>query len=456
MPRKRTSEPKLSTSKKGRKASSSNINLIRSELSLFDEPPFDVSLSNSFHAEHYPVNSVSDRTSPITFYIQGSDQHYLDFRESRLYVRGKIVHEDGKPMVKADIMAPINNFLHSMFSQCTIWLNETQITPPNMYYAYRAYIDMLLGYGKEYKKSQALCNMYFREKDVENSDSTVEDGFKLRFETVKESQTFEMYGRPHTDLFLQTRYLIPGIDVRIQFERSTDNFCLFGPANATNQKFKLELEEVILYIKKHLILPSLAVAHLKQWESGTPISYPIKKVEIKAFSVATGSMQVVNENLLTGQVPDRLIIGIVNSQNLHGTQQTNPFVFKDFNLNYINVSIDGDQVSGRPIDLDFTEKSPKFMRAYLNIFDSLGYTDCDVGIDLTLEEFKKGKQLYVFQLRPLTESFTLPRYGNVKIELKWNPGTTCPLSVLCYVEYQSVLYIDNTKSVYYKDYSISN
>lgn len=165
-------------------------------------------------------------------------------------------------------------------------------------------------------------------------------------------------------------------------------------------------------------------------------------------------MQVVNENLLTGQIPDRVIIALVNSQNLHGTQTTNPFVFTDNNLTYINVSVDGDQVSGRPLDLSFSEKTPKYMRAYYNIFDGLGYTDCDVGLDLDPNEFRNGKQLYVFQLRPLTETFTAPKYGNVKIELKWNPGTDHPLTVLCYAEYQAVLYIDNTKSIYYKDYSV--
>jgi hypothetical protein len=152
----------------------------RSEIELFQEPPFDVSLLNSFQVEHYPVNTVSDKTSPITFTIQGSDQHYMDLRNSRIYVRGKIVRENGTAMEAADVTCPTNTFLHSMFSQCTIWLNETQITPANMYYGYRAYIDMLLGYGKEYKKSQAQCSMYFREKSVSNTDAAVEDGFKHR------------------------------------------------------------------------------------------------------------------------------------------------------------------------------------------------------------------------------------------------------------------------------------
>lgn len=296
MPRKRSDNNVVTKPQiKRRKSVSSlskKLNLIRSELCLFDEPPFDVSLVNSFFVEHYPLNTVSDRSSPITFYVQGGDQHYIDLRECRLYVRGKIVKGDGKSLSNTDIIAPVNNFLHSMFSQCTVWLNETQITPPNMYYGFRAYIDMLLGYGKEYKKSQAQCNFYFREKDVNNTDHTKEDGFKQRFERIKESKTFELYGRPHLDIFLQNRFMIPGIDLRLQFERASDDFCLFGPSNKSDQKFRVDLEEVVFYVKKHQVLPSIALTNLQQWEAGSPFAYPMKKVEVKTFSVATGILSM--------------------------------------------------------------------------------------------------------------------------------------------------------------------
>jgi len=127
-----------------------NISLIRSELSLLEEPPYDVSLTNSFIVEHYPVNAVNDKSVPIQFHIPGSDNQFIDLRDTRIHVRGKILLVDGKPIADTDIVAPVNIFLHSLFSQCIVWLNENQITPPNMYYPYRAYIDMLLGYGKEF------------------------------------------------------------------------------------------------------------------------------------------------------------------------------------------------------------------------------------------------------------------------------------------------------------------
>jgi hypothetical protein len=455
MPRK-SMDSSASVIKKPRKTKnvlSHNYNLVRSELSLFDEPPVDVSIINSYYSEYFPLNAVSDKSSPIQFFVPGSDQHYVDLRETRLFVRGKIVRVNGSALAVDEVVAPINNLLHSLFSQCTISLNETQITSPNMYYAFRAYLETLLGYGKEFKKSQAQCAMYFRDKDVENTDATVEDGYKKRYDLCKESKTFELYGRPHADLFMQNRYLIPGVDMRISFERSTDDFCIFAP-NAAANKYKIELEEVLLHIKRHIILPSLVVNNFRLWEQGNKVCMPMRKVEVKAFSIPTGSMQIINENLLSGQLPDRIILCLVNSQWWHGTQVSNPFVFKGYNLSYINVSLDTDQITSRPFELDFSDTQPRYMRAYYNIFDTLGYSDCDVGLDMTLDEFKNGKQFYTFQLRHLTDNFLTPKYGSVKIELKFKPGTTVPLTVLCYAEYQSVLYVDSSKNIYFKDYSV--
>ena len=430
----------------------SHFNFIRSEIALFDEPPTDVTIKNSYFSEYFPVNSVSDRSTPIQFYIQGTNQLYIDLREVRIYLRAKMVKADGTDLAATDLVAPVNNLLHSLFQQCTVSLNETNITPPTTYYGYRAYIETLLAYSREYKKSISQAAMYYREKNVLNTSVTVEDGYKSRHNLCKNSWSFELYGRPHSDIFMQNRYLIPGIDMRVTFERAPDDFCIFAPAG-TAGKFKIEIEEVALHVRKHAILPSLMIDQYKIWESGRPMVYPIRKVDIKSFSIPTGSMQIVNENLITGHLPNRIILCLINSQNLHGTQTTNPFVFRDHNLVYINVSVDGDQINTRPYELDFSEEHPRFLRAYHNIFEALGYSDCDVGLDMTTEEFKNGKQLYLYQLSNLTEAFTTPKYGCVKIELKFNPATAAPLVVLCYAEYESTLYIDSQKSVYFKDYS---
>jgi len=52
--------------------------------------------------------------------------------------------KDGTNLTATDYTAGINNFLHSLFSQCIISLNGTQITQATELYNYRVYIDTLL------------------------------------------------------------------------------------------------------------------------------------------------------------------------------------------------------------------------------------------------------------------------------------------------------------------------
>jgi len=67
----------------------------------------------------------------------------------KLLIRGKLIKKDGTDLAETDCTAGINNLLHSLFSQCTISLNGTQITQATELYNYRAYLESLLTYGND-------------------------------------------------------------------------------------------------------------------------------------------------------------------------------------------------------------------------------------------------------------------------------------------------------------------
>ena len=46
--------------------------------------------------------------------------------------------------------------------------------------------------------------------------------------------------------------------------------------------------------------------------------YPIRRSEIKTFSIPKSNMQTVKENLFSGKLPRRLVIGLLDSQALTG------------------------------------------------------------------------------------------------------------------------------------------
>jgi hypothetical protein len=87
-----------------------------------------------------PVQHAIQKTNVVVYKpiapIVQSDQEFLIPADSDMYVDpdikvnicGKFTKADGSELASADCTAGANNFLHSLFSHCTIDLNGVNIT----------------------------------------------------------------------------------------------------------------------------------------------------------------------------------------------------------------------------------------------------------------------------------------------------------------------------------------
>ncbi|XP_035711349.1 uncharacterized protein F54H12.2-like [Folsomia candida] len=260
------------------------VNFVRSETDLLSEPGCDLTLSSSNRVDYHPITNIQDRSTPLTFIIQGNDLQYIDFSETQLYVRCKIVDSKGAAQTSSNI-APVNNFLHSMIHQVTILLNDVQITPPSTLYPYKAFMETFLSFGKEYTKTQAQAALYSKEIEPTTDDA----GWISRESLSHNSKVFEMRGKLRCDIFNQNRYLIPGVDVKIVLNRSPDNFCLLGKtptAGSTLDQAQVHIVEAKLVVQKHTLFPSITLTHLKLLDKGQPACYPMRRGDIKSFSLS--------------------------------------------------------------------------------------------------------------------------------------------------------------------------
>ena len=101
-----------------------------------------------------PAHGLSRLGGPIEFLIPGSGDDYLDLPNTMLHVQAKVTRADGADLDLADSVGPVNNWLHSLFSQVDVYLNGTLVTPSTNTYAYRVYIETLLSYGTDDKVTQ--------------------------------------------------------------------------------------------------------------------------------------------------------------------------------------------------------------------------------------------------------------------------------------------------------------
>ena len=106
------------------------------------------------------MTTVAD-DSPIEFDISGTGEDYIDFGNTMLYVKAKVTALDGTNPPADAAFGPVNLFLHSLFSQVDISLNDTLITASTNTYPYRAMMETLLNFCGDAKSSQLTSALYY-------------------------------------------------------------------------------------------------------------------------------------------------------------------------------------------------------------------------------------------------------------------------------------------------------
>ncbi|GFW51141.1 uncharacterized protein F54H12.2 [Trichonephila clavipes] len=276
---------------------------VKSELELFNLPGTQTVIQAGQWKQFHPLSKVFDN-APVEFNISGSAEVYIDLNQTQLYVKAKIVKMDNTPITKDDTIGPVNLFLHSLFSQVDVSLNDHVVSNSSNTYPYRSYIETLLNHGYNGKTSQLTSELFYKDSD---------DGLKKRTDFFKESATVDRIGCIHSDLFHQGRLLLNLVDLKIKLIRSKPEFCLQG-----SEGFKVVLDHLSLFIRKVRV----------NWSCES--------------------------------------IGCVDNEAFHRAFSKSPYEFKHFNLNFIGVYVDGQPVPHNPLELDFSKD--QYIRAYQTLF----------------------------------------------------------------------------------------
>ena len=208
-----------------------------------------------------------DSGGPIEFLIPGSGDDYLDFANTMLHVQVKVTRANGDDLDLADPVGPVNNWLHSLFSQVDVYLNGTLVTPSTNTYAYRAYIETLLSYGTDAKDTQLTGQLWHKDTATRMDAVDIVDGaasnagFVARRDNIVRSRVVDLIGRLHVDMFMQDKFLINGVDVKIRLVRSKAAFARMAGGN--NPDYRITIVNATLFAKKATLNPTVQMAHTR-------------------------------------------------------------------------------------------------------------------------------------------------------------------------------------------------
>ena len=155
---------------------------------------------------------------------------------------------------------------------------------------------------------------------------------------------------------------------------------------------------------------------------------------------------LTHDNLFLGQLPKRIVLGLVDSRAFNGDSSLNPYNFQHCNLNYFAVHLDG-QVPWAPFQPSFSGSS--YIRAFYTQFTGGDGISSDTGNAIGREQFVNGHALYCLDLTPYFSSscghhFSVTKSGNLRLELGFEVALS---NVLVYSEFDNVIEIDKVRKV---------
>ena len=97
---------------------------VKTGLDLFSVPPTQTAVEEGQFVEFHPLSSLLP-LAPVEFTISGGGAQCLDLNNTYLHGRAKIT----QALAENTDVAPINYWLHTLFSQVDVSLNDTLISP---------------------------------------------------------------------------------------------------------------------------------------------------------------------------------------------------------------------------------------------------------------------------------------------------------------------------------------
>ena len=467
----------------------------KSEVDLFRVPPTQQSLERGRWIDYAPISSVENPNSAITFLIAGTDE-YIDLSKTILTVTGKITRKDGTSKLDGNDqsnVAPVNNFLHSLFRQVDVYLNGKQVTPAMGTYAYRSYIETLLNYDVSAKQSQFSSALYYKDTagqmdkvgalqssktinyklagatnaDVGNNDSfklytpaSGNVGFAKRHQFIKGGNRFVLSGPIFSDIFMTDRLLLNMMDLKVVLNHSSDAFSLMD-LNDPAIEPKVQLTDVVLTVRKVKVDQSVSDG-VERMLKQTPALYPIRRVECKILTIPASVPNIRQDNIFSGIIPNSFVVGLVDAST--GEYDKNPYNFQHFGVTSVSLTANGQEIPFKLLTLKYpgdengkidpaTDTELDFDEAYNTLFSGTGKIYSNAGLDITREDYPGGYALYAFDLTPdmckSADYFNTVQRGSLTLALTFGSSHAHAIGMVCYGDFENIIRIDSERNAIY-------
>ena len=423
----------------------------QSSLQLFQVPPVETGTEKIEFIEYRPVGQLS-RGSPIEFNISGAGQDYISLKDTRLYIKARILKESGAdfvPVTDLESVAFVNLPLQSIWRNVEVTLQQQVISPDvSTSYAYKAICNVLLANDIGAKQTQLQSQLYYKDSAGYMDETDVESGANIgltqRWSHTKDGHAVCMEGPIYCDILQQDRLLLNGVEVGIKFHPASARFALMSNSELTN--YHIDIVDAVLKVCKVKTSSGILVGHDIMLQK-QPAIYPFMRSEIKTFSIAAGLYNFSCDDLFLSRVPSQMLVMLTSAEGFSGSYKRNPFNFSNYNLNYLCFEVDGNPIPHAALQPNYDNGN--YVSSFLSLFTGNDKYGKDEGIMISRQDFPLGYTMYLLDIdgKRSTDYVNLVKHGHTRLSIRFAQSLPEPVTVIVYAKFPTTLQIDKSRRV---------
>jgi len=262
--------------------------------------------------------------------------------------------------------------------------------------------------------------------------------------------------KPHPEVFHTGKAMVPGVEIKMKFHFNSPSLFLNGVGKAGRLKeedVKIRFHLCQLRLNETIYMNLVSQRH----NQGAVAVYPTVRSEICTFSMENSLTRFEIRDLFQNRVPDRMIVGLLDSRAFNGAVTRDPFCFQKFDLTSIKQIVKGEEYPYETLELVGNDAT----KDLLGFFRYLQASGAWCKMEGTMVEQgdwgqDKGCTLFLYDnvANGCADSKNLnpKQSGDLQLKLEFRTAPANNITLLVYGEFENLIEIDPNGAVLYDVY----
>ena len=299
-------------------------------------------------------------------------------------------------LLATDVLGLANNLANTLFKQINVRLNGTLISPQMDTYHYKAMIETALNYDRDGESILApkrwfnCLNVPDNAADEYTADmlNPAHNDYKAMSEDQKNlvQSRLQFIGgkkvalrfKPFLEVFHLSKHLVPGVQIQIEMYFNPPAVWTMRWHGASTLRLTEANVDIRFFLNQVRVTPLIyrEIEIERKGKLGLPgevVVYPTVRGEIHMYSHPNNNRHFERSNPFHNQLPNRLVVCLMEQAAFNGDVTKYRFSFKKFNLSSIKQLVRGEEYPYETLELkhDGDSKDERGYNRFLRAAGSL-------------------------------------------------------------------------------------